>query len=39
MDENERDFKGMRIPKEIWLNSEMNFLEKGLLAEIDSLDK
>lgn len=35
----ERDFKGVWIPKEIWLDSRLNALEKVILAEIDSLDK
>ena len=34
----ERDFKGIWIPKEIWLNKELSMIEKVLLAEIDSLD-
>lgn len=39
MNENmERDFKGIWIPKEIWLNNELSAIEKILLAEIDSLD-
>jgi len=33
-----RGFKGIWIPKEIWLTKELNFQEKLLLAEIDSLD-
>lgn len=33
-----RDFKGVWIPKEIWLNKELNWVEKVLLVEIDSLD-
>ena len=32
-----RDFKGIWIPKEIWLNKEINTIQKVLLAEIDSL--
>lgn len=36
--ENTRDFKGIWIPAEIWLNPELNFTEKALYAEIDSLD-
>lgn len=39
MTENERDFKGVWIPKEVWLDSRLNMLEKGILTEIDSLDK
>lgn len=34
----ERDFKGIWIPKEIWLNKDLSPLEKIILAEIDSLD-
>lgn len=34
----ERDFKGVWIPKEIWLDDRLNALEKIILAEIDSLD-
>lgn len=33
----ERDFKGIWIPKDIWLNKELSIVEKALLAEIDSL--
>lgn len=39
MNENiERDFKGVWISKEIWLNEQLNALDKIVLAEIDSLD-
>ena len=34
----ERDFKGIWIPKEIWLNKELTTTEKLFLIEIDSLD-
>ena len=34
----ERDFKGVWIPKEIWLDERLNALEKVILVEIDSLD-
>lgn len=34
----DRDFKGIWIPKEIWLDTELNALDKIILAEIDSLD-
>lgn len=37
MDKDTRDFKGVWIPKEVWLNPNLTFLEKGILAEIDSL--
>lgn len=32
-----RDFKGVWIPREIWLSEELNITEKCLLVEIDSL--
>ena len=32
-----RDFRGIWIPKEIWLNKDLSTNEKILLAEIDSL--
>ena len=34
----DRDFKGVWISKEIWLNEELTMLEKCILTEIDSLD-
>ena len=34
----ERDFKGVWIPKEIWLSKNLSMLEKVLLTEISSLD-
>lgn len=37
MAELNRDFKGVWIPKEIWLNEELNYLDKFVFAEIDSL--
>ena len=33
-----RDFKGVWIPKEIWLAKDLTLTEKALWAEIDSLD-
>lgn len=33
-----RDFKGIWIPKEIWLNDNLTMLDKVILVEIDSLD-
>lgn len=36
--EQNRDFKGVWIPKEIWLNDQLTMLEKVILIEIDSLD-
>lgn len=38
MTDNERDFKGVWIPKDVWLDTRLNMLEKGILTEIDSLD-
>ena len=35
---NERNFKGVWVPKEIWLSRELTPLEKLYLVEIDSLD-
>lgn len=32
-----RDFKGIWIPKEIWLDTKLNWSEKIILTEIDSL--
>lgn len=34
----ERDFKGVWIPKEVWLDKRLSMLDKGILTEIDSLD-
>jgi len=34
----DRDFKGVWIPKDIWLNKELSMIEKVILIEIDSLD-
>ena len=36
--ERNRDFKGVWIPKEIWLNENLTTLEKIILIEVDSLD-
>ncbi len=33
-----RDFKGVWIPKEIWLSQDLSLSEKALLVEILSLD-
>lgn len=38
MNEN-RDFKGVWIPKEVWLDTRLNALDKVILMEIDSLDQ
>ena len=34
----ERDFKGVWIPREVWLDENLSALEKVILIEIDSLD-
>lgn len=33
-----RDFKGVWVPKEIWLREDLDAIEKVILSEIDSLD-
>lgn len=38
MEEQQRNFKGIWIPKEIWLSKELTFQEKIILVEIDSYD-
>ena len=35
----QRDFKGVFIPKEVWLSSELKPAEKMMWAEINSLDR
>ena len=35
----ERDFKGVWIPKAVWLDDRLNALDKIILTEIDSLDR
>lgn len=34
----QRDFKGVWIPRTVWLDTRLNALEKIILTEIDSLD-
>ena len=34
----ERDFKGVWIPREVWLSDELSLMEKVLFVEISSLD-
>ena len=36
--ENERGFKGVWIPREIWLSKELTLREKVMIVEIDSLE-
>lgn len=38
MEEQNRQFKGIWIPKEIWLSEELTIQEKIILVEIDSLE-
>ncbi len=38
MAENKREFRGVWIPKSVWLDTRLNALEKIILIEIDSLD-
>ena len=35
----ERDFKGVWVPKEIWLDNKLTWMEKLFLVEINSLDQ
>lgn len=39
MQEFDRDFKGVWIPKAVWLDERLNALDKIILTEIDSLDQ
>lgn len=39
MAENQRDFKGVWIPKAVWLDNRLTALDKVILTEIDSLDQ
>ena len=34
----DRDFKGVWIPKAVWLDDRLSMLDKGIVTEIDSLD-
>lgn len=36
--ENNRDFKGVWIPREVWLSKDIDMIEKAILVEINSLD-
>ena len=38
MYETVRQFKGVWIPKEVWLDEKLTYFEKAVCAEIDSLD-
>lgn len=38
MERIERDFKGIWIPREVWLSTELSLMEKVLFVEIHSLD-
>lgn len=37
--DNQRDFKGVWIPKQVWLDTRLTALDKVILTEIDSLDQ
>lgn len=39
MHDNDREWRGIWIPKEVWLDERLSALEKIILFEIDSLDK
>ena len=38
MERMQRNFKGVWIPREIWLSEELSLMEKVLFVEIESLD-
>lgn len=38
MIKHDRDFKGVWIPKEVWLSEKLSLMEKALFVEIHSLD-
>lgn len=38
MEKPQRDFKGVWIPKDIWLSDKLSLMEKVLFVEIHSLD-
>src|SRR6266480_3647755 len=38
MERTQRDFKGVWIPREVWLSEELSLMEKVLFVEIHSLD-
>jgi Helix-turn-helix domain len=38
MGRHDRDFKGVWIPREIWLSPDLSLVEKALFVEIHSLD-
>src|SRR6266550_589036 len=38
MEKTQRDFKGVWIPKDIWLSEQLSLMEKVLFVEIHSLD-
>lgn len=39
MEQYERPFKGIWVPKEIWLNRKLSILDKFVLIGIDTLSK
>ena len=38
LERHERDFKGVWIPRDIWLSEQLSMMEKVLFVEIHSLD-
>ena len=38
LERHERDFKGVWIPRDIWLSGQLSMMEKVLFVEIHSLD-
>lgn len=38
VERHERDFKGVWIPREVWLSTELSLMEKVIFVEIHSLD-
>jgi Mn-dependent DtxR family transcriptional regulator len=39
MNEYSDDFKGVRFPKDLWLDKNISLIEKGILVVIKNLDK
>ena len=39
MNEYSDDFKGVRFPRDLWLNKNISLIEKGILVVIKNLDK
>jgi hypothetical protein len=39
MNEYSEDFKGVRFPRNLWLDKNISLIEKGILVVIKNLDK